>query len=422
VKYYFTVIVLVTALCLPVGVEAQRLASGSSHKVLDVVQADAPFEPRVLRVPEITYRDPLRSTDDQIRGKDHNVEAASPSLKSTGIGTATTYTVYAPDGKLVAEYDEDGSCTREYFYAGETLLAEYRPNAGEYFYYITDQVRSTRLTFDESGVVVHSAAFGPYGEAAVTWLDDHEPKLRFSGKERDKATGQDYFGARYYDEGIRRFTAVDPIRMNKDRYFDLQMHNLYSYVRGNPLVYSDLFGEDLYIAIRFEESAGFNNAQQQRITTEVANRFTNAGVNNVFAYNPEEPQLFKKPGANDVFVSVTVDGAKIKDQVHGRRIKSGHFRVTTYLARYHGCSEERVEINTINWVAHEAGHGTGIFPMYEMDGAVWNSPVRMHKDGYRQAKPGTIMRSPTPNVLDKSHKILEFSDAEKFMLSEYLNK
>ena len=42
-----------------------------------------------------------------------------------------------------------------------------------------------------------------------------DPNPKFSGKEREGYSGWDYFGARYYDHGMYRFTSVDPI-INKD--------------------------------------------------------------------------------------------------------------------------------------------------------------------------------------------------------------
>jgi RHS repeat-associated protein len=43
------------------------------------------------------------------------------------------------------------------------------------------------------------------------------PETRlFAGKERDTGIGFDYFGARYFSAGIRRFTTVDP-QLNIDK-------------------------------------------------------------------------------------------------------------------------------------------------------------------------------------------------------------
>jgi RHS repeat-associated protein len=71
------------------------------------------------------------------------------------------------------------------------------------------------------------------------WQNDIRP--RCSGKERDNETGLDYFGARYYSGAQGRFTSPDPM-LNSGRPWDPRSWNRYSYVRNNPLVYTDPTG------------------------------------------------------------------------------------------------------------------------------------------------------------------------------------
>ncbi len=52
----------------------------------------------------------------------------------------------------------------------------------------------------------------------------------YTGKEKD-ATGLYYYGARYYDPALGRFTTPDSIVQNL---YDPQMLNRYAYVRNNP--------------------------------------------------------------------------------------------------------------------------------------------------------------------------------------------
>jgi RHS repeat-associated protein len=127
-----------------------------------------------------------------------------------------TYYIYTFDGKLLAEYDHNGSCVRDYIYAGNRLIAEYKPQTNEYFYYMTDQINSTRIITNDSGNVVFSEAAGPYGDVQKTWVNTYEPKLNFSGKEREGYSDLDYFGARYYDHKSYRFNSVDPIINKKE--------------------------------------------------------------------------------------------------------------------------------------------------------------------------------------------------------------
>jgi len=66
---------------------------------------------------------------------------------------------------------------------------------------------------------------------------------RYTGKERDTESGLDYFDARYLGSSMGRFMSPDPSGLI---YADLrspQSLNLYSYVRNNPLIYTDPTGK-----------------------------------------------------------------------------------------------------------------------------------------------------------------------------------
>ena len=67
--------------------------------------------------------------------------------------------------------------------------------------------------------------------------------MQFTGKERDAESGLDYFGARYFSGAQGRFTSPD--RPFADQHpADPQSWNLYSYVRNNPLRYTDPTGHE----------------------------------------------------------------------------------------------------------------------------------------------------------------------------------
>ncbi|MBL8239731.1 MAG: RHS repeat-associated core domain-containing protein [Bryobacterales bacterium] len=68
---------------------------------------------------------------------------------------------------------------------------------------------------------------------------------QFTGKERDAETGLDYFGARYFSGVAGRFTSADAPFADQHP-SDPQSWNLYSYVRNNPLRYTDPTGHCLY--------------------------------------------------------------------------------------------------------------------------------------------------------------------------------
>jgi RHS repeat-associated protein len=72
-------------------------------------------------------------------------------------------------------------------------------------------------------------------------LYDSGRRSRCTGKERDAETGLDFFGARYFSGAQGRFSSADEPFADQNPE-DPQSWNLYSYVRNNPLRFTDLDG------------------------------------------------------------------------------------------------------------------------------------------------------------------------------------
>jgi len=188
-----------------------------------------------------------------------------------------TYYVYTFDGRLVAEYNGAGICTRDYIYMGGKLIAEYRPLEAKYYYYATDQIGSTRIVTDDTGGVVYAAAHDPYGGIQKTWVSAYDPSLKFSGKERDTESGLDYFGARYYDHSLYRFLSVDPVIHAGSALANPQRWNLYAYCGNNPISFVDFSGAFSlsYIAKLFRVPYGYDlGSGQYMINAAGAIRFS----------------------------------------------------------------------------------------------------------------------------------------------------
>jgi RHS repeat-associated protein len=69
-------------------------------------------------------------------------------------------------------------------------------------------------------------------------------QYKFTGKERDTESGNDYFGARYYASSMGRMMSPDPIGIFVADVTNPQSWNLYSYVMNNPLKFIDPSGEE----------------------------------------------------------------------------------------------------------------------------------------------------------------------------------
>jgi len=130
------------------------------------------------------------------------------------------------------------------------LCASNAFSAEKVFFYTTDPAGSPVAITDATGNVVWRADYKPFGqEQSITGsLENNE---RFIGKEKDKETGLDYFGARYMYDKAGRFTSPDPVgpvesRTSKTNYEMLinpQKLNLYAYALNNPYRYADHDGK-----------------------------------------------------------------------------------------------------------------------------------------------------------------------------------
>jgi RHS repeat-associated protein len=162
--------------------------------------------------------------------------------------------VYDGDGKRIQATQD--SKTTTYIYSGVTVLYEetttgtadyiYGPTGrlakrttinqqSNTYYYHTDYLGSTRLVTDGNKTIVTAVTFHPFGESSTQEGSEH---YLFTGKEKD-VTGLYYYGARYYDPEIGRFTTRDTWPGSIQ---DPQSLNRHTYCYNNPLKYVDQWG------------------------------------------------------------------------------------------------------------------------------------------------------------------------------------
>ena len=112
-------------------------------------------------------------------------------------------------------------------------------NVGGTVYYLhADHLGSTSVTTDGSGALVNSQtyfAFGAIRSSAGNQVSDHG----FTGQKFDAGDALMYYGARYYDPLLARFTQADTIVPGAG---NPQSFNRYSYVLDNPVRYTDPTG------------------------------------------------------------------------------------------------------------------------------------------------------------------------------------
>ncbi|MFH0860886.1 MAG: RHS repeat-associated core domain-containing protein [Candidatus Altiarchaeota archaeon] len=144
-------------------------------------------------------------------------------------------------------YEEtDGQGTSYYFANGERVA---KKNSTGIYYYLKDHLGSTSVITDAAGQEIARQSYTPFGET----IDNAINKYLYTDQEYDIESGLYYYGARYYNPTIKRFTQPDTIIQDP---YDPQTLNRYSYVRNNPLKYTDPSGNCAWDACVVEGSAG----------------------------------------------------------------------------------------------------------------------------------------------------------------------
>jgi RHS repeat-associated protein len=165
--------------------------------------------------------------------------------KSNG-NTASSGTLYwymAPG--VVAESDLAGTLKSEYvFFDGERVARKDFPG-NTVAYYFSDHLKTASVITNASGTITAESDYYPWG-GELQFVNNDSNDYKFTGKKRDTETGLDYFGARYYSNGLGRWISADwsatPVPVPYADFADPQTLNLYQFVGGNPASKADADG------------------------------------------------------------------------------------------------------------------------------------------------------------------------------------
>jgi RHS repeat-associated protein len=205
-------------------------------------------------------------------------DAAGNRVQKSNGASGTLYWYMTPG--IVAESDLSGNSTAEYmFFAGERIARKDFPS-NAVSYYFSDHLETASVITDASGHINAESDYYPWG-GELQFVNNDSNHYKFTGKERDDETGLDYFGARYYSNGLGRFVSGDLKRFALRHLLNPQKLNKYSYVLNNPLALIDPDGlEEFRVFVRFNPgdpapknspnwSAIQTNAQQHGNTVKV---------------------------------------------------------------------------------------------------------------------------------------------------------
>lgn len=164
----------------------------------------------------------------------------------------TSY-VYDFDGRLLGEYDKNGTPVYEIFYFGDTPVALMK--AGILYMIVTDQVMAPRLVFRAAAPhdIVWKWDEEIFGDEAAQSIlaaggASFEFNLRFPGQVFDKESQLHYNMARYYEPTSGRYLQTDRTGLAGGP-------NPYAYADSKPMTMIDPYGEDAY-SINFGGSLG----------------------------------------------------------------------------------------------------------------------------------------------------------------------
>ncbi len=197
----------------------------------------------------------------------------------------TTTTIYP---SKYYNIDSSGKVTKHIFANGiEIAVIEGTGSEASVKYVHTDNLGSTNVITDDTGAIVETTDYYPYGSIRTDQkVGNFSEQRKYIGQEYDETTGLNYLNARYYDSAIGKFLNEDPMHwtlpqellldpqqqnsprtmggLNSASAFgwrkntqsragsmsgwaefltDPQMQNSYSYGRNNPITMSDPNGE-----------------------------------------------------------------------------------------------------------------------------------------------------------------------------------
>ena len=164
-------------------------------------------------------------------------------VKKSENGANTFYVKSSVLGQTAMEVNSTG-VLRAFVYSGGKMVAM-QGTDGQFYWLHTNHLGNARTMTDANGIVAYGGQFDPYGQPLAEWSATGNTTLntkKFTGYERDAATGLDYAQARMYNSSRGRFTSPDSAGLRAARAGKPQSLNRYAYVGNDPVNYIDQDG------------------------------------------------------------------------------------------------------------------------------------------------------------------------------------
>jgi RHS repeat-associated protein len=158
-------------------------------------------------------------------------------VAATTDGGATQYVVdkNRPYAQVLEERDGAGSLTVSYVY-GDDLISQDRSGIDRYYLY--DGQLSTRGLTSDLGDLTDTYTYDAFG-LLIDQAGSSENSYLYTGEQYDPNAGFYYLRARYYDQGVGRFSGEDA--WSGDKYDPRTLHK-YAYVCNDPINHFDPSG------------------------------------------------------------------------------------------------------------------------------------------------------------------------------------
>jgi RHS repeat-associated protein len=133
-------------------------------------------------------------------------DADGDRVQKSNSATGTLYWYMAPG--IIAESDLSGNLTSEYIFFGGERVARKDFPGNTVSYYFSDHLKTASVITDAAGNIKAESDYYPWG-GELQFVNNDSNHYKFTAKKRDTESGLDYFGARYYSNGLGRFITPD---------------------------------------------------------------------------------------------------------------------------------------------------------------------------------------------------------------------
>src|SRR3989344_5497283 len=197
---------------------AQIYVASITSKVIDGFQITVKYEKSIDTINVYNQLDPYSTKQytfkiNQLNPKSLEISSITNNNHKLVFSSPITYTFNGNEQQIqqqpsitTIQQQEPQQLVNNPQYISYTSISKL-DNEKNIIYFTKDHISSNRITTKNIGDIEYQANYQPYGNI---YTQTGQEKFKFSGKELDSSNLY-YFGARYYNSNIGRFTQVDPI-------------------------------------------------------------------------------------------------------------------------------------------------------------------------------------------------------------------